>query len=189
MTGYWRNAGRKFPERGPKFPCAVATQNHSRIRRKNDEMQLTTNMSCFTLRAMVHAGGCELVTCIAELAMVDGPEVLLLVSAVLLLLVLVPRALTERYCATFRSLTTGLPAALQCLLAVLVAVAGIVTGGEKATFIILGSLSFVSDGTSMLMFMLVSFIGWITCQYSIRYLDGESNRGATFNGWLSRWAR
>ncbi|KAA1257777.1 NADH-quinone oxidoreductase subunit L [Rubripirellula obstinata] len=39
------------------------------------------------------------------------------------------------------------------------------------------------DGVAALMLMLVSFVGWIICRYSIRYLDGESTQGRYF-----RWA-
>ncbi|MCA9005287.1 MAG: hypothetical protein KDA70_08425 [Planctomycetaceae bacterium] len=36
------------------------------------------------------------------------------------------------------------------------------------------------DGISSLMFSLVSFVGWIICRYSVRYLDGESEQGNYF---------
>ncbi|KLU04816.1 NADH dehydrogenase subunit 5 [Rhodopirellula islandica] len=36
------------------------------------------------------------------------------------------------------------------------------------------------DGLSGLMLVLVSFIGWATCQYSIQYLDGEFNQTRYF---------
>jgi NAD(P)H-quinone oxidoreductase subunit 5 len=39
------------------------------------------------------------------------------------------------------------------------------------------------DGTSSLMFLLVGFIGWIICRYSVRYLDGDDHQGRHF-----RWA-
>ncbi|SMP66597.1 NAD(P)H-quinone oxidoreductase subunit 5 [Neorhodopirellula lusitana] len=39
------------------------------------------------------------------------------------------------------------------------------------------------DGLSAMMLTLVSFVGWVTCQYSIRYLDGEANQGRYY-----RWA-
>ena len=36
------------------------------------------------------------------------------------------------------------------------------------------------DGVASLMLMLVSFVGWVICQYSIRYLDGEATQGRYF---------
>ncbi len=39
------------------------------------------------------------------------------------------------------------------------------------------TLSVFYDGVSGLMFTLVSFVGWIVCKYSIRYLDGEATQG------------
>ena len=39
------------------------------------------------------------------------------------------------------------------------------------------------DGVSSLMLALVSFVGWVICRYSIRYLDGEQEQSRYF-----RWA-
>ncbi len=36
------------------------------------------------------------------------------------------------------------------------------------------------DGVASLMFTLVSFVGWVICRYSIRYLDGEATQGRYF---------
>ncbi|TWU55336.1 proton-conducting transporter transmembrane domain-containing protein [Rubripirellula reticaptiva] len=36
------------------------------------------------------------------------------------------------------------------------------------------------DGVASLMLALVSFVGWVICQYSIRYLDGEPTQGRYF---------
>ena len=36
------------------------------------------------------------------------------------------------------------------------------------------------DGVASLMFTLVSFVGWVICRYSIRYLDGEATQGRFF---------
>lgn len=44
---------------------------------------------------------------------------------------------------------------------------------------------FAYNGPVSLMLALVSFIGWITCHYSIRYLDGEARQLHYFR-WLSR---
>ena len=44
-------------------------------------------------------------------------------------------------------------------------------------------LSIRLDAVSVVMFLLVSFIGWIVVRYSATYLDGEARQGA-FSGWL-----
>ncbi len=36
------------------------------------------------------------------------------------------------------------------------------------------------DGVSCLMLTLVSFVGWVICKYSLRYLDGEATQGRYF---------
>ncbi len=45
-------------------------------------------------------------------------------------------------------------------------------------------ISVYYDGVASLMFALVSFVGWVICLYSIRYLDGESAQGRYFR-WTS----
>ncbi len=44
-------------------------------------------------------------------------------------------------------------------------------------------LSIRLDAVSAVMFLLVSFIGWVVVRYSATYLDGEARQGA-FTGWL-----
>ncbi len=39
------------------------------------------------------------------------------------------------------------------------------------------------DAVSVVMFLLVSFIGWVVARYAATYLDGEARQGA-FTGWL-----
>ncbi len=41
-------------------------------------------------------------------------------------------------------------------------------------------ISVYYDGVACLMFALVSFVGWVICRYSIRYLDGEATQGRYF---------
>lgn len=139
-------------------------------------------MSCFTLRAMV-AGQVGKLSLKVEFSMVDCSEILLLVSLTQILLVAVPLAFTQRHYAVFRSLATRL-AGGQCLLAIAASVSLMLGSSEQAVFTLLGALSFQCNGTSMLMFTLVSFIGWITCRYSVRYLDGETIQGRYFK-WMS----
>lgn len=42
------------------------------------------------------------------------------------------------------------------------------------------SASIYYDGVSSLMLVLVSFVGWVICSYSIRYLDGDAAQGKYF---------
>ena len=44
-------------------------------------------------------------------------------------------------------------------------------------------LSIRLDAVSVVMFLLVSFIGWVVVRYAATYLDGEARQGA-FTGWL-----
>ena len=44
-------------------------------------------------------------------------------------------------------------------------------------------LSIRLDAVSVVMFLLVSFIGWVVVRYAATYLDGEARQG-TFTGWL-----
>lgn len=41
-------------------------------------------------------------------------------------------------------------------------------------------ISVYYDGVACLMFALVSFVGWVICRFSIRYLDGEATQGRYF---------
>jgi len=45
-------------------------------------------------------------------------------------------------------------------------------------------VTFYLDGVSLLTFTLVSFIGWVISQYSIRYLDGDPSQGNYFR-WVA----
>ena len=45
------------------------------------------------------------------------------------------------------------------------------------------NLSVYYDGPSSLMLLMVSFVGWVICRYSLRYLDGDAQQGNYF-----RWA-
>lgn len=47
-----------------------------------------------------------------------------------------------------------------------------------------GAFSIRLDAVSSVMFLLVSFIGWVVVRYAATYLDGEARQGA-FTGWLS----
>lgn len=52
-------------------------------------------------------------------------------------------------------------------------------GSQGMGNLVLGGLpgfSILCDGVSSLMFALVSFVGWVICSYSERYLDGQANQ-------------
>lgn len=55
----------------------------------------------------------------------------------------------------------------------------LVSSGDSAAL----AATIYYDGVASLMLALVSFVGWVTCRYSIRYLDGESTQGRYF-----KWA-
>ena len=42
------------------------------------------------------------------------------------------------------------------------------------------AVSILYDGVASLMLALVSFVGWVICRFSIRYLDGEASQGRYF---------
>ena len=56
--------------------------------------------------------------------------------------------------------------------------------GDSRTIGLQGfGLSIRSDAVSVVMFLLVSLIGWVVVRYTATYLDGEARQGA-FTGWL-----
>ncbi|WP_415644156.1 NADH-quinone oxidoreductase subunit L [Sphingomonas antarctica] len=77
----------------------------------------------------------------------------------------------------------------SALIALLVAFASAVvlakTGTWNSRIIGLGDIGFSLrlDVISVVMLILVSFIGWVVVRYSATYLDGEARQGA-FTGWL-----
>lgn len=109
---------------------------------------------------------------------------LLLLAGLQVAFVLMPAAWTHRYCAWMRWAVTGTAAVGLVAAAVAVAFNCWQATSPRTPFELLDTFSFLCDGTSGLMLLLVSFIGWITCRYSIRYLDGESIQGRYFK-WMS----
>ena len=69
--------------------------------------------------------------------------------------------------------------------AVISAVLLVLHGSADSRLIGLGGigLSIRLDAVSVVMFLLVSFIGWVVVKYAATYLDGEARQGA-FTGWL-----
>ena len=104
---------------------------------------------------------------------------------------LMPAKLAERGVLKFRSWITFV-AGIQF------AVAAVLGAGLAAGHFGIGSIGIIDeavvsmptafplhlcvyfDGVSSLMLALVSFVGWVICRYSVRYLDGESTQGRYF---------
>ena len=109
---------------------------------------------------------------------------LLLLAAVQVALGLVPTAWACKYCGWIRQAVAATAAVGFLAAAVALAYNRWQTSSPHLPVELLETLSFLCDGTSGLMLLLVSFIGWITCRYSIRYLDGESMQGRYIK-WMS----
>jgi NAD(P)H-quinone oxidoreductase subunit 5 len=106
---------------------------------------------------------------------------------------LIPRRFANAHAAGLRKAVSVI-AAWQLLLATVVTVllggqilaaGGLFSGGDAVilTTDLLG-LSLYFDGVSALMFLLVSFVGWIICRFSVRYLDGDAEQGNHYR-WVS----
>ncbi len=73
-------------------------------------------------------------------------------------------------------------AVLSMLLA-LAAAAGLIAGQGLTAAEISSALTGRLDSVSVVMMLLVTFIGWVVVRYSATYLDGEARQGP-FTGWL-----
>ncbi len=105
--------------------------------------------------------------------------------AILVALVVLPNSWVNQRVGAFRQFVT-LIAALQFLAATGLAI-GRAAGWIPNIHEVLASASELPiaitvfyDGVASLMLALVSFVGWVICQYSIRYLDGEATQGRYF---------
>ncbi|EMB15180.1 proton-conducting transporter transmembrane domain-containing protein [Rhodopirellula europaea] len=110
----------------------------------------------------------------------------MLIPTALVAAVLVPDSLSRRHVTSWRRWTNvavaSQVAVLLCVFADQLfvpsfhATDGLLASGE----VVSGDRSVASpvllDGLSILMLLLVAFIGWVTCQYSIEYLDGLPNQ-------------
>jgi NAD(P)H-quinone oxidoreductase subunit 5 len=77
-------------------------------------------------------------------------------------------------------------AALVALLVAAISAGGLVlygSGGSRLIGLHGIGLSLRLDAVSAVMFLLVSFIGWVVVRYTATYLDGETRQGA-FTAWL-----
>lgn len=90
----------------------------------------------------------------------------------------------ERHSRWIRQLVTALSAAQAIIGAVSLASLSFGLIDLREPIALWGCLSFQVNSTTGLMLLLVSFIGWITCRYSIRYLDGDARQGQYFQ-WMS----
>ncbi len=123
--------------------------------------------------------------------MIAAIAVLLLLPASLLIgVVCLPNAWVNWRVREFRRLVTWLAGA-QTLIAGSCLVASAVGRLPTIEFVLYLfaselpiTVSIFYDGVSSLMFTLVSFVGWVICQYSIRYLEGESTQGRYFR-WIA----
>ncbi len=113
-------------------------------------------------------------------ALLVTPALALIASALLL-----PRRASSGV-ARFRQLVTWIAGA-QFIVATSLAVAYAtgVTSMVDVTLLSLGTdssvgISVLFDGVASLMLVLVSFVGWVICRYSIRFLDGEPTQGQYF---------
>ena len=119
--------------------------------------------------------------------MSDGIGIILILPACLMLIYgLTTRKVANTRVDQLRQMTTLLTG-IQCLLATLFALLYASQIFFDFTLSVLPSISKTSglnlvmfDGASCLMFSLVSFVGWIICRFSVRYLDGESEQGNYF---------
>lgn len=122
--------------------------------------------------------------------MSDVTVILALPAFLMLLSVLIPANWANARARQVRQLITGI-AGLQFVIAfssimfyaiglVLNTNTHLLNSGNHS----LGTHIVYYDGISGLMFALVSFIGWVICRFSIRYLDGEAAQGTYFR-WTS----
>ena len=122
--------------------------------------------------------------------MTDAFALLLVIPSLLLVAVVgLPNAWAKRWVGGLSHGVTMI-AGVQFIIAACFAVAhaaGVVPVIRSMLASVSGELpvafTIYYDGVTSLMFALVSFVGWVICRYSIRYLDGEATQGRYF-----RWA-
>ncbi|MDZ4848056.1 MAG: proton-conducting transporter membrane subunit [Pirellulaceae bacterium] len=113
-------------------------------------------------------------------------QVMILPALLLVAMMLVPNRIANARVVVFRRLMTLL-AATQFAISTTLAAANIVgflpvvhwTFWDFSNDAAL-ALTVHCDNLACLMLMLVSFVGWVICQYSVRYLDGEATQGRYF---------
>ncbi len=116
----------------------------------------------------------------------NGAFLLILPAAILAALVCLPNSWVNSRVGAFRQFVTQI-AGLQFAIAGCFAVAH-AAGWVPVIHAVLASfagelpiaVTVYYDGVASLMLALVSFVGWVICRYSIRYLDGEATQGRYF---------
>lgn len=117
-----------------------------------------------------------------------SPVMLLILTAPALILVaiglLVPRSWSNTRASMMRRWITGVATAQFALASIAALVySGIgladATAPTWAIDLPLG-IALYYDGITCLMFTMVSFVGWVICRYSVRYLDGDNEQGNYF---------
>lgn len=128
--------------------------------------------------------------------MTDLATLLMITPAIALVLaVLIPSGFANRHAKPLRHGVT-LVAAFQFIAALIAAIAwlfqyfGQGVSAHHMSLVRISDLVSVPsdavgisihyDGVSALMLLLVSFVGWVICRYSLRYLDGEPRQGRYF---------
>lgn len=118
--------------------------------------------------------------------MSDLSAILALPAILMLLSVLIPADWANARAHQIRQLITGI-AGIQFVMAFVIMAFYVVqmalnTNTQPFNSVIQSSGTHLIfyDGISGLMFALVSFIGWVICRFSVRYLDGEAAQGTYF---------
>jgi NAD(P)H-quinone oxidoreductase subunit 5 len=117
----------------------------------------------------------------------NATPILLIIPALMLLgMILVPNRYSNSKRTVFRRLVTML-AAFQFAISAVVVVAKVVGLVPDLHWTLLDfsgngsvALTLYFDNLALMMLTLVSFVGWVICQYSVRYLDGEATQGRYF---------
>jgi NAD(P)H-quinone oxidoreductase subunit 5 len=111
---------------------------------------------------------------------------LLLLPLLLVATVLVPDRRANESARRLRTVVLGLAACqfgLSAVIAPLVISGVMVVDPERSIALLPGfslTPTILYDGPASLMLTLVSFVGWVICRYSVRYLDGEARQGSYF---------
>jgi len=110
----------------------------------------------------------------------------LIPSLAMLLMGCVPAAIANRNCERLAWMVWWL--ALANLVAGVAALGWVVAAGRHAVAVSWDAYPLVSigvlwDGVSSLMFVLVAMVGWVISRFSMRYLEGDADRGNHFR-WL-----
>ncbi len=114
------------------------------------------------------------------------PFLAILPALMLVVMVLVPNRISNLKVLVFRRLVTTL-AAIQFAISSSLTVAEIAGFLPDLNWTVLDfsgdaavAITVHFDNLASMMLTLVSFVGWVICQYSVRYLEGEATQGRYF---------